>query len=276
MLLGISAVVVVACGIDAVGADLGGPTPGPSATSGPPGTHGGDDASDGAQPIDGEDAAAFDANVDDPTLDGGDDGGLLDLDASLDATLDASLDSGTTAPTIEITKDPAAATVDLTAEGTVDWAHWGSGNKLTSVRKGVPSKISTLSIVFNKDTVDDFFGSNFTWTDAPGNTAGSSNQSIVLYNASNSRFSVHVPASSKKQTFVVWVGGTLSRGKLTVALSDNSVAAKTDTSESSTGIYAVRYTIGYASAGAGQLNVDWTIDANLGTDVIRFAAAALR
>lgn len=269
-LLAVVGAAMVACGIDAVGSltsSTTDPTASPSpGNDGAPGPTPGPDPS---EPI--ADAATLEGSVDPP---------IDPADAGDDDAGDAGDDAGDAAtpvpPTLELTHAAAPANVDLTAEGVVDWAHWGINGQLTSIRKAGTPKISSLGIAYNKVGVNGGLGTTFSWTNAP-NGAGSSTNSVYLYQASNSSFTVRVPATKYLQTFVVWVGGDRTRGKLTASLSDNSVAAKSDTSYSSnSGSYRAQYTIRYASAGAGELRVVWTIDQTLGGDTIRFGAAALR
>lgn len=269
MLFATAAAVLAACGIDAMGTlvstDIPGAAPAPGGTSDP--------TLDSGTPGPVEDAATLEGSVDPPIVptDGGDDDAGDPGDAG-----DAGDAATTVPPTLELTHAVAPANVDLTAEGVVDWAHWGINGQLTSIRKAGTPKISALTIAYNKAGVNGGLGTTFAWTNAP-NGAGSSTNSVYLYQASNSSFTVRVPATKYLQTFIVWVGGDHTRGRLTASLSDNSVGAKTDTSyASNTGSYRAQYTIRYASAGAGDLKVVWTIDQTLGGDTIRFGAAALR
>lgn len=247
------AVALGACGIDALGTM---PTADSAAGEPPP----------GAKPPAGDATAPeTDAAAD---LDAGSD---VDLpDATVDAPIDAPV-----GPLLELTHAPAAANVDLTAEGTLDWAIWAVNGNTSAVRKNTVNQISLLTRVFATTGIGTGFGTTFSWTDAPNGSGSSSDYFFVQ--GLGCKYQVHVPSGPVKRTFIVWVGGSEIRGKLTASLADGSLMAKTDTSyESQDGTFGVRYAIDFRTVAVSQLDVEWSIDEEYGTNSARFVGAALR
>jgi hypothetical protein len=168
--------------------------------------------------------------------------------------------------------------VDLTHEGTKDWAIWGFANGGTStslapdVRKSTGSAISNLTDInpppslalrgIGQFTVP----FHFSWTD--GNTVpAASNVSAGLQNFSPGvpfvapdgyGFSFSVPTSPVLETLRVYVSAHHMSGRLMASLSDNSAPAYIDTGLTGGFNSPGFYTIDYAAPAGQTLNVQWT------------------
>jgi hypothetical protein len=169
--------------------------------------------------------------------------------------------------------------VDLTSEGTKDWAIWGYANGGTStslapdVRKSGGSTISALTDINPPPSlalrgIGQFsVPFRFSWTN--GNAVPSaSNVSAGLQNFSPGvpfvapdgyGFSFTVPASLVLETLRVYVSAHHISGRFMATLSDNSASAYIDTALTGGFNSPGFYTLQYASATPGQtLNVQWT------------------
>ena len=259
------ALAAIACGIDAVGTQIVGasdPSSTPDAAASDAAPSDERDASTGT--IEEDAAIGFeDAAVDD----GGADAGILD--AQPDAPLPTT--------TLDLKYANAPATVNLTTEGTIDWAYWGANGITTPARKTAPNVISTLGIVYNEfGATANGFGTTFSWTNA---SSGSGSSDGYLYVKSSVGLSetVKMPSGPTPRTAVIWVGGNGIRGKLSVRLVDGGTTlTKSDASHESANVFGVQYTITFSSILPSSLEVTWELDQTYGVNSLRFAAVALR
>lgn len=178
---------------------------------------------------------------------------------------------------------PAA---DLTAEGTVDWAHWGLTNGASFDRKaGVAQRISNVTPINATTNAFLHYGDDFTsysWSDGtPTASESGSTTGIFIYGTNNPAvgFSLTVPATNTPRRLKLYVGLYSGQARLDAWLSDWSALPYSDSSLSVAyqNGYAI-YSIVFASTNAGAtLNVTWTsvqlFDANYGN--ITWQAATL-
>ncbi|MDQ2732319.1 MAG: hypothetical protein M3Y56_11715 [Armatimonadota bacterium] len=168
--------------------------------------------------------------------------------------------------------DPAPGQVDLTAEGTEDWVHWGLGDKAGVNRKATGgSQIGPLTEVGSgyRDATSGF-GMSAKWTDgAPMARMDDTHSSLWLNNVGYG-YGFTAPADTQERVLRVYVGGIEGAGcTLTAHLSDGSApdyVSKTfngnlanswsPVPDGFTGVYTIRY----RAATAGQkLNITWTL-----------------
>jgi hypothetical protein len=167
-----------------------------------------------------------------------------------------------------------STTMNLTAEGTADWVHWG--DSVLNRKSGVTAQISSYAIVgsglaqtYNNDPRP------LSWTDGTPTTSGNDTNGIYISAVGNG-FAITVPAGTTAKTLTVHVGGWNSVGTLTAHLSDNSAANFVDTTVSSSGSYDRNYTLTYSTASAGQtLTVSWVMTSGSGTGNVTLNGAAL-
>lgn len=159
-----------------------------------------------------------------------------------------------------------ATNVDLTAAGSLDWAHWGltsagSFNRKAGVTAVLPN-VDPLGVQPNK--VERFADSRtgFTWTDGtPVASATNTTTGLFVFGEHNG-FQFTVPASPTRRQLRLYVGLYGAQGRLEAALSDGSGAPFTSTALQRVydNGYAV-YTLIYASRTASaDLVVRWTAD----------------
>jgi len=149
----------------------------------------------------------------------------------------------------------APATVDLTAEGTADWTHWGLVNSTSFDYKGaVPRQISNFTKLGTNSVKR--YSDNYTafaWSDGTPTTDSFGTTTGVYVNGLTNGFSLTAPADTNARTLRVYLGGYGSEVSFTSWLSDLSAAPYTDSSISNVyGSDYLVYTLNYAAASAGQ------------------------
>jgi hypothetical protein len=150
----------------------------------------------------------------------------------------------------------AFETIDLTAEGTLDWAHWGLNTSTDFDQKSsVVSQISNYSPVGTAATTDYYQYSNnglgFTWSDGtPDLTADSSTTGIYVAGVGNG-YQVQVPAALTPRVLKMYVGAWQATAHFEASLSDNTAPIYFDESFTAQGSQNRVYTITYAAPSAG-------------------------
>jgi hypothetical protein len=164
---------------------------------------------------------------------------------------------------------PAGSDVDLTAEGKLDWVHWGLLNETDVNRKvGVMPQISDFTLV---DQIGAPFAfwlfdnvSGYSWSDGTptANVRGTTTGVWAFSTPSiGTGFELSVPADTVPRTLKVYVGSFAARGRFQASLSDGSSRAYSNNSlfNTSNGPNGV-YTLTYAADSPNQtLNIRWTL-----------------
>jgi uncharacterized protein YjdB len=162
----------------------------------------------------------------------------------------------------------SSATVNLTTEGTSDWAHWyGYDHKSSG-----GSKISNYTLIGTGVLTYTNDPRTLTWSDGTPTASGSNKNGSYIAGIGNG-FQITAPADLTQRTLKVYVGGWMSGGTLTASLSDGSAPNYLNTSFSSTaGQYNAVYTLTYKAASAGKLiTVKWTQASGTGNVTIQGA-----
>jgi hypothetical protein len=156
--------------------------------------------------------------------------------------------------------------LNLTAEGTCDWAHWGLSSPSSFDHKsGVVQKIPNVVLLNAASSDLNSYTDNltaFSWSDGtPTAQVAGSTTGIFLYatNTPAAGFQLTVPATNVLRRLNVYVGLYAAQGRLDAALSDYSALPYSDSSLSKTYVngYAL-YTLYFASPTPGaSLVVTW-------------------
>ncbi len=177
-----------------------------------------------------------------------------------------------------------SGTINLTTQGTTDWAHWGRGGVVVFNHKApggaAVNKISNCSAVGGATISAATFssGAYCTWSDGTPTVSSSSVRAGERVSGVGAGLTFTVPASTNLQTLKVYVGGYKSRGEFRATLSDGSAVDYVDASRSSTTTYYWPvYTIRFRSALPGQtLTVKWTMNTDSGSGRMILSAATLQ
>jgi hypothetical protein len=159
---------------------------------------------------------------------------------------------------LKVTRDNQAA-VDLTAEGTRDWMHFGLFNASDVNHKDFVTPVLT-EVTTGTGTRYGSFNPNITWTDGTP-TGSASNSSAGIYASGNTHgFTFTAPASTTKQTLRLHVGVFRGTGTLVAHLSDGSLADVTTNDTNNSGLKMSRFSVEFRSTTPGTtLTVSWML-----------------
>ncbi len=158
---------------------------------------------------------------------------------------------------------PSGNSVNLTAEGILDWAHWGMGSPTSFDHKrgispqiGNYSRIGTSSPSWLQDNP-----TTFSWTDGTPTISASNTPTGVHTNGVGNGFEITVPANTNLNTLKLHVGLWRAQGKLEATLSDGSAPPFTNTSlTNNSGTSNGIYTIQFRALASGQiLRIKYTV-----------------
>jgi hypothetical protein len=155
---------------------------------------------------------------------------------------------------------PPPAQVDLSADGGLDWAHWGLTPAARVDRKSGANLISNVVFVGNGATnAPHQYEDNhvaFSWSDGSPHGDASDTTTGVWISGIGNGVQLSVPAERTTRTLDLYISTHQAAGALVATLSEGGVASYTDTfSDHGTGTYR-RYTFTYRSTG-GQLLITW-------------------
>jgi hypothetical protein len=201
------------------------------------------------------------------------------LSASDDVTVTVNASSGGTG-TLSVASTTTPTNVNLTNEGTADWAHWGLISAASINRKNnVTQKIGNYTAI-GGGTIQQYGNntSTFSWSDGTPTANQSGTATGVYVIGANNGFQITVPADATPRTLKLYVGLWAAGGKLEATLSDGSAPAYIDASLVNSGGTSNRvYLLNYQAASAGQtLTVKWTVNATFNSwSNVTLQAAAL-
>ncbi len=155
------------------------------------------------------------------------------------------------------------SSVNLTAEGTADWAHWGSASGASFDHKsGVAQQISDYTNIGNVSILR-YTGdaTTYSWTDGTPTAVANTNTGVFTYNVGNG-FLLTVPADTTPRTLKLYFGLWSAGGRLEATMSDGSASPFVDTSLLNVdGNSLAVYTLNYQAATNGQnITLKWTIE----------------
>jgi hypothetical protein len=160
--------------------------------------------------------------------------------------------------------------IDLTTEGTTDWAHWGLGGGSGFDRRNGGTAISNIAAPPDVS----FSGAPLTASWMNGTPLGATaptDTGIGVHEGST--MTITVPASTSTQTLRVYLGVQTAGARLDLSLSDSSATTTAQTLTSTNATQNVQYTIVYHAASNGQtLTVSWTDTKDYGNPNQSFAA----
>lgn len=187
---------------------------------------------------------------------------------------------GVVGPTLSGTVSSPAATQNLTASGTSDWAHWGLFSASSFDHKaGVTQQISNISVVNGEPGSVSSYGGNavsYSWTDGTPDVSVSNTATGIYIGGLNNGFQIVVPADTTPRTVTLFVGVFSGQGQFVAHLSDGSAADFVDSSLAGQSAQSGEYTIQYCAASAGQtLTLTWTLISGSGNVNLQAAALSL-
>jgi len=172
--------------------------------------------------------------------------------------------------------------VDLTAEGTADWAYWGRTSATSFDHKATGgSQISDITQIGSGPFIHNMpTGIIISWSDGTPEPSVTGNRNNVRTETVGDGFRFTAPADTASRTLKVYVGVWRGNGQLTARLSDASAAEYVDATPSDVvngefeHMYV--YTLDYQAASAGQtLAVEYILTGGPGGGDASISAAIL-
>ena len=166
---------------------------------------------------------------------------------------------------------------DLTAEGTLDWVHFGDG---ALNRKTVTAPLlNDVTLIARSNSMSPYSNDirALSWHDGTPQRVTAGNRNGLFIAGVGNGFSLTIPADSMSRVFRLHVGGWNSAARLTAALSDGSAADLSDDVTFTGGQFVRDYTLTFSSALPGQfLTVNWTMSGGWGNVTINGASLGLQ
>jgi hypothetical protein len=179
---------------------------------------------------------------------------------------------------VKVSRNDVAARVNLTAEGSRDWVHWGEQSTFSLERRAD----GDFQILEGAPTAPRFrHGLSkqlFSWTGgSPVNNSDGTPTGIRTCGKGNG-FTISAPAGTTSRTLRLYVGALAGRGKLTAKLSTGSAAASATFEERSSNLDTAVFVITYRAPKNGKINLSWLTDEAFSQDCggVALEAATLR
>jgi hypothetical protein len=166
---------------------------------------------------------------------------------------------------VSISTGAVPSTVDLTAEGTRDWVHWGEQSTFSLER----DKKGGFAILEGAPTAPRFRHAlspqQFTWTggDPVDHTDGTTTG--IRTCGKGNGFSITAPAGDATRTLRLYVGIISGTGRLTAKLTTGSAAATATLEQKDGSFHTAVFTLRYRAPKDGKLTLRWNTDDAFGT-----------
>ena len=174
---------------------------------------------------------------------------------------------------LAITQIAQRSLVDLTAEGSLDWAQWGGPSVRTFEHKAsgggqISDLVQPASLRYVSYPV------TYIWSDGAPIAAGKATAGVYSVSPA-ATFSLNVAADGTMRTLRLYVGANIVGARLTARLSDRSAADATFDAIGS-GLYEVPLEIKFRAGAASQsLSLTWTPITTATNGAISIKAATL-
>ncbi|MEU7901283.1 hypothetical protein [Actinoplanes sp. NPDC049118] len=179
---------------------------------------------------------------------------------------------------IKVARAGVPSRVDLSAEGTRDWVHWGEQSTFSLERRAD----GDFAILEGPPTAPRFrhgFSRQlFSWEGgSPVDDSDGTPTGIRTCGRGNG-FTISAPATTSNRTLRLYVGALAGRGRLTARLSTGSASASGTFESRGNSLDTAVFVITYRAPKNGRLNLSWTTDAAFNEDCggVALEAATLR
>jgi hypothetical protein len=178
-------------------------------------------------------------------------------DSGVDAEIEAGADGGLS---LSVAQSMPLAQVDLEAEGTLGWIHWGVTHMdHEHASKGsAPAAIPLFVVPPSNDlTSFDDNMTTFAWSNgAPPYPSGTDNDGVFLQNTSPATFGLTIPATLEPRRLVLYAGVYEAVAQLTVTL--DGMTANVPAFDVQGHGY-VRYAIDFSAPAGNDLQITWAM-----------------
>ncbi len=179
---------------------------------------------------------------------------------------------------MSIARTGIAQVVDLTAEGSRDWVHWGEQGTFSLERKANGG----FAILEGAPTAPRFrhglSPQRFRWNGGnPVERSDGTPTGIRTCDEGNG-FTLSAPAATSSRTLKLYVGARAARGKLTAKLSTGGPTATATFTERGSNVGTTAFVVTYRAPKDGKLNLSWVTDDSFDDDCggVALEAATLR
>jgi hypothetical protein len=179
---------------------------------------------------------------------------------------------------VKVARSAMPFQVDLTAEGSRDWVHWGEQSTFSLERK----KDGNFAILEGAPTAPrfrhGFSPQRFSWRDGSPVEHSDGTPTGIRTCGKGNGFTISAPAGTSARTLRLYVGALAGRGKLTAKLSTGSASATATFEERSNNLGTTVFVITYRAPKNGKINLSWITDESFNTDCggVALEAATLR
>jgi hypothetical protein len=165
--------------------------------------------------------------------------------------------SFTPVDSIAIERVPVAPEIDLSADGVIDWVHWGEQGRYSLERKadgGFAILEGTPTEPRNRLTAGP---QRYTWTGGRPLARSSGVTTGVGTCGAGHGFTLTAPAGNQQNTLTVYVGATRASGNLRVELSTGGEAVTDVWQSRGESMATTAYVISYRASATGKISVKW-------------------
>lgn len=202
--------------------------------------------------------------------------GFLGGEKSPEASADFTVNPANLGGSLSAFVNPPPASVDLTTEGTLDWAHWGLNAVSDFNQKaGVTNQISNFTEVNNPNGPIQFADNPvaFSWNDGSPDGAATDTTTGIFFVMPNNDgsdvgqgYSLTVDADDTTKIINLYLGGLTGEGVLEASLSDGSASDAVLLISNEFGVFTRVVTIEFRAASPGQsLTIEYTLNGDFGT-----------
>ena len=179
---------------------------------------------------------------------------------------------------VKVTRSGVPFLVDLSAEGSRDWVHWGEQSTFSLERK----KEGNFAILEGSPTAPrfrhGFSPQRFSWRDGSPVDHSDGTPTGIRTCGKGNGFTISAPAGTSTRTLRLYVGALAGRGKLTAKLSTGGASATATFEERSNNLDTTVFVITYRAPKNGKINLSWITDESFSSDCggVALEAATLR
>lgn len=165
---------------------------------------------------------------------------------------------------IVVEQVPIGDTVDLAAEGEIDWVHWGEKGRF-SLERDSGGKFTILEGTPGEPRLRHTSSpQRFTWTGSP---AGGATSGVTTCGTGHG-FTLSAPAGTGSHTLRLYVGAMKARGDLRIELSTGGKPYTDSFAARGESMGTTAYVVSYRGSATGKISIKWitgaTFDENCG------------
>ncbi|GGN62733.1 hypothetical protein GCM10010112_21240 [Actinoplanes lobatus] len=158
---------------------------------------------------------------------------------------------------ISIERVPVAGTVDLAAEGTIDWVHWGEQGRF-SLERDAGGEFAILEGTPTAPRVRHAASpQRFAWNGGEPMAESSGVTSGINTCGTGNGFTVTAPAGTGRNVLTVYVGAISARGDIRIKLSTGGEPVTDILENREPTMTTAAYVISYQASGTGKISVEW-------------------